>query len=221
MLITRFGHSCVLVEVADARILIDPGIFTDQAAFRLTDLSAIVVTHQHPDHIDRTRIDVLAAMNPDALLIAETQTHVGLPGWQENAAGVTYSVDGATITGVGRMHAPILPMIPQVGNVGVTITAPGSPVFFHPGDTYEHRPEGVHVLALPLTAPWAKISETVEFVQAVGAPIVFPIHDAAITEEAYDIYYGQIATHGNVEDLRKISAKGHLEIVPNEENAAQ
>ncbi|NLC97914.1 MAG: MBL fold metallo-hydrolase, partial [Actinomycetales bacterium] len=62
MLITRFGHSCVLVELEDARILIDPGIFSSQEAFRLKDLSAIVVTHQHPDHIDRTRIDVLAAM---------------------------------------------------------------------------------------------------------------------------------------------------------------
>lgn len=214
MLITRFGHSCVLVELEDARILIDPGIFSSQEAFRLKDLSAIVVTHQHPDHIDRTRIDVLAAMNPDALLIAETQTQVSLPGWLENADGVTYSIGGATITGVGRMHAPILPMVPQVGNVGVTITAPGSPVFFHPGDSYEQHPQNVHVLALPLTAPWAKISETLEFVQKIGAPIVFPIHDATIAEEAYDIYYGHIATHGKVDDLRKISAKGHLEIAP-------
>lgn len=219
MLITRFGHSCVLVEVADARILIDPGIFSSQEAFRLKDLSAIVVTHQHPDHIDRTRIDVLAATNPDALLIADTQTQVSLPGWLENADGVTYSVDGATITGVGRMHAPILPVIPQIGNVGVLVTAPSAPVFFHPGDSYEQRPEGVHVLALPLTAPWAKISETLDFVQGVGAPIVFPIHDAAITEEAYDIYYGQIATHGKIEDLRKISAKGHLEIVAGDDTS--
>ncbi|HEY6683652.1 MAG TPA: MBL fold metallo-hydrolase, partial [Propionibacteriaceae bacterium] len=51
MRITHLGHAAVLAETDGARILIDPGNFSD-AWHSLTDLDAVLVTHQHPDHID-------------------------------------------------------------------------------------------------------------------------------------------------------------------------
>ena len=99
--VTRFGHAAVLVEAADTRVLLDPGTFSIPAAFELTDLDAIVVTHQHPDHLDRDRIGALVAANPQVRLLAEPETAASLEGWDATGDGVTFAIGGLTLTGVG------------------------------------------------------------------------------------------------------------------------
>ena len=74
MEITRFGHASVLVEVAGTRVLIDPGVFSSDEAFALEGLDAIVVTHQHPDHIDVNRGPGLLERNPAAVLLADPES---------------------------------------------------------------------------------------------------------------------------------------------------
>ena len=204
--ITRFGHAALLVEVADTRILIDPGVFSPDAVFELEGLDAIVVTHQHADHLDPARAPGLVERNPQALLIADPETIQGLDfgTWTPNADGLETRINGVTVRGVGARHAVILEQIPRVANVGVIIAADGEPALFHPGDTYEYAPEGVDVLALPLSAPWAKASETVDFAQRVAPSTLFPVHDRTISDVAYGIYWGQVAAHSGVEDARQL-----------------
>ncbi|MRJ77430.1 MBL fold metallo-hydrolase [Aeromicrobium sp. SMF47] len=204
MQITRFGHAAVLVEAADTRVLIDPGGFSPDETFALEGLDAIVVTHQHPDHLDQGRWPGLLERNRDALLLCDPETAaiVEAGDWTQNGDGVETVVGGITLRGVGAQHAVILPTIPRIGNVGVLLHAPGEPTMFHPGDSYETAPEGVDVLALPLSAPWAKLSETVDFAQRVGPKTLFPIHDRTISEAAYGIYWGQLTAHSGVEDAR-------------------
>lgn len=206
MNITRFGHAAVLVEVAGARILIDPGTFSVEETFELTDLDAIVVTHQHVDHLDQERVPALLERNPDAVLLCdpETASIVQHGSWTSNADGLETTVGTATLRGVGARHAEILTSLPRVGNVGVMVTAPGEPTLFHPGDTYEYAPEGVDVLAVPLSAPWAKSSETVGFVQRVSPATIIPIHDCTISELGYGLYWGQVSNHGGVDDCRRL-----------------
>ena len=70
MQLTRFGHSCLLVVDGDARILIDPGTFS--AGFEdLTGLTAVLITHQHADHLDLDRLPAVIAANPDAVVHAD------------------------------------------------------------------------------------------------------------------------------------------------------
>ncbi|KQV76545.1 hypothetical protein ASC61_16910 [Aeromicrobium sp. Root344] len=206
MQITRFGHATVLVETADTRILIDPGAFSPDAPFELEGLDAIVVTHQHLDHIDQNRAPALVERNPGAVLLCDPETAGVLEfgDWRENGDGVETEVKGVTLRGVGAQHAVITPELPRVGNVGVTVSADGEPTLFHPGDTYAYAPEGVDVLAVPLSAPWAKVSETVDFVRRVSPATLFPIHDLTIAELAYGIYWGHVANFGGVEDARKL-----------------
>ena len=204
MQITRLGHAAVLVEAAGARILIDPGAFSDASAFELTGLDAIVVTHQHADHIDRDRAPALLAANPDALLLSDPETAevLDVGDWTPNADGLETVVGDVTIRGVGAQHAVILPSIPRISNVGVLLTAPGEPTLFHPGDTYEYVPADVDVLALPLSAPWAKSSETVDFARRVAPTTLFPIHDGTVSSAGYGIYWGQVTGHAGVDDAR-------------------
>ena len=206
MQITRFGHAAVLVEAADTRILIDPGVFSPDETFGLEGLNAIVVTHQHPDHIDVNRGPGLLERNPDARLISDPDSAAALEfgDWSPNADGLETVVGGITVRGVGSQHAVILPALPRVANVGVVLNAAGEPTLFHPGDTYEYAPEGVDVLAVPLSAPWAKVSETVDFVQRVSPTALFPVHDRTISELAYGIYWQHTANFGGVDDCRKL-----------------
>lgn len=205
----------MLVESAGRRVLIDPGTFSSPAAFGLEHLDAVVVTHQHPDHLDRDRAPALLAANPDALLLADPMTAEELGGgWQAHTDGDRHEVGGLVLTGAGREHAEILPTIPVVDNVGVLVTAPGEPTFFHPGDSYATTPRGVDVLALPLGAPWAKVSETVEFLQRVAPRVAFPVHDCTISALAYDIYWNHVANHGGVDDLRRLDQTDGTEVDP-------
>src|SRR3954451_10400988 len=73
MRLQKLGHSCLLVETGDARLLIDPGTFSSGFE-QLDGLAAVLVTHQHPDHVDVARLPALLDRNPEAQLIADSAT---------------------------------------------------------------------------------------------------------------------------------------------------
>lgn len=211
MKITRFGHAALLVETDTTRLVIDPGGFCGDEVFDLTDVDGIVVTHQHPDHLDQQRIGRLLENNPGAVLRCDPETAEILEGWTANAEGLDTVVGDLTITGVGARHAVIVPEVARIANVGVLVSD-GSTTLFHPGDTYEYAPTGVDVLAIPLGAPWAKLSETVDFAQRVGAAKVFPIHDLTISELAYGMYWGRVAELGGATENHQLGQKDSLEV---------
>ena len=204
MHVTRFGHSAVLVEAAGQRVLIDPGAFSSSDVFEVQGLDAIVVTHQHADHLDRDRIEALLERNPGAIRLSDPETAALVDGFTAHSDGDVTELGTITITGVGTTHAEILPVIPRVTNTGVLITAGGEPTLFHPGDAYAYTPDGVDILAAPLSAPWAKVAETVDFVRRINPRVVFPIHDAGVTPLAHGIYWGHLSTHADVEDPRNL-----------------
>jgi L-ascorbate metabolism protein UlaG (beta-lactamase superfamily) len=203
--ITRHGHACLLVESGDTRVLIDPGAFSSPDAFALTDLDAVVVTHQHLDHWDRERGAALLRANAGAVLLAdpETAAELGDP-WRAHRDGDRTDLRGATLVGVGATHAEILPTLPRVANVGVRVEGADGVTLFHPGDSYEHAPAGVDVLALPLSAPWAKVSETVAFARRVAPRVAFPVHDRTISELAQGMYLGHVENHAGLADFRRL-----------------
>ena len=62
MKLTHLGHACLLVETDGARLLVDPGAMS---AFEdVRDLDAVLVTHQHADHVDAARLGTAAGGQP-------------------------------------------------------------------------------------------------------------------------------------------------------------
>lgn len=220
MRLTHLGHACLLVETDGARVLIDPGVFS-KGFEELTGLDAIVITHQHTDHVDVERLPVLLEANDGAQLLVEAETCADLraAGIQATPlhAGGEVDVAGVPLRAIGGQHAVIHPDIPRVGNVGVLLGTPvedgGSGQLLHPGDCYSETPS-VDVLALPLWAPWSKVGEMVDFLRAVSPTIAVPIHESQLLPAGRGMYLGHAQRLGpEGTEVRDLAGAGAVELL--------
>lgn len=179
MHLTKLGHACLHIEDDDASVLIDPGTFSSGFE-ELRGLSAILITHQHFDHLDMDRIGSLVEANPQALVVADQDTAAQLDErgirTQVARAGDAFDAGGLSVRVFGEQHAMIHADIPVIPNVGYLV---GDTVF-HPGDSFTVPDVPVPVLGLPTGAPWLKAGEAVDFLRAVAPQVAVPIHDRTL-----------------------------------------
>jgi L-ascorbate metabolism protein UlaG (beta-lactamase superfamily) len=191
MRITKFGHACVRVEHGGKAVVLDPGVFTDVSA--LDGADAVLITHEHPDHYlpDHLRatdapvftIDAVAArILEDAPEVAERVTVV-VPGESFDP--------GIPARAVGELHAVIHPEFPRFFNSGYVLTL-GDEKVYHPGDALTPPGEHVDVLCVPVSAPWMRASEAIDFAREVRAPRNLAIHDRVYSEAGLGIVDGHM-----------------------------
>jgi L-ascorbate metabolism protein UlaG (beta-lactamase superfamily) len=191
MEVTHFGHSCVLLDTGAARLLIDPGTFS--ADFEgLTGLDGVLVTHQHPDHLDPERLPALLRANPDTRLIVDSGTAGQLSDVDHEVVepGARVQVAGARIEVLGGQHAIIHPDIPRIVNNGYLVDG----THFHPGDALDTVPENLEVLFLPTAAPWQKLADAVTYLREVAPRTAVPIHQGILAVPG--MYYGHFERLG-------------------------
>ena len=191
MRIIKFGHACVRIEYDGVAVVVDPGVFTEVGAVDGAD--AVLVTHEHADHYlpDNLRatdapvftIDAVAGkIREDAPDVAERVTVVR-PGQEFDA--------GLPVRAVGELHAVIHPEMQRFFNSGYVVTA-GEEKVYHPGDALTPPEEEVDLLCVPVSAPWLKASEAVDFARAVKAPRNLAIHDRVYSEAGLGILDGHM-----------------------------
>ncbi len=183
--ITTWGHSAVRIERDGHRLVIDPGGFSDPAV--LDDAEAVLLTHEHPDHVAVEPLVAALAANPSLSVSAPAGVAAQLTEAGAGADQVTVVAPGEELRAatfavevLGGEHAPGHPSLPAVVNHAYLVEG----LVLHPGDSFTTPPAGrsVEVLLLPVAAPWLKLAESVDYAREVGARTVVPIHDAVLTD---------------------------------------
>ena len=193
MRITKFTHSCLRLE-GDGVLVVDPGVFSERSA--LTGADAVLITHEHPDHLDVEAVTEALTERPGLRVIAHPDVLAQLEGFADRFTGVEpgaeFTAAGFSVRAFGGQHAVIHPDIPRIANLGFLISDDSSNLY-HPGDSFV-APEGeaVETLFVPLHAPWAKLSESVDFARAVKPERAFALHDALLKDFAASIYDGHL-----------------------------
>ena len=199
MRLTHLGHACLLVETGGQRVLIDPGVFSP-GFVDVTGLDVILVTHQHPDHLDLQRLPAMLEANPQARLYAEPQAaavmaEAGVAS-EHTMAGQVLTIGRVQITPVGEKHALINEALPRIGNLGLVLRSESEPSLFHPGDAYDGEPGQIDILALPLNAPWTASRDTVAFAQRISPRVSVPIHDMLLSAIGRQLYLSHVQSFG-------------------------
>lgn len=141
---------------------------------------AVVITHQHADHQDAGLLQSITKQFPDAAvfttddtapILATANTHVVHAG--EHVTAGPFSLEF-----FGGEHAIIDQSIAPIHNLGVMVNEQ----LYYPGDSFALPNKPVAVLALPISAPWMKLSEALDFLRAVAPERAFPTHDAILSD---------------------------------------
>lgn len=219
MHITKFGHSCLLVEEKRVRVLIDPGGYSTLQN-EVKDIDLILITHEHQDHLDMESLKTILRSSPEAKIVTNGGVGEMLTGegieFQQMGDGESVTVKDVLIEAFGKDHAVIHSTIPVIQNTGFFI----ADRFFYPGDafvrpyaaeaemvkeapatygrTVAHMPlsdyvennpflhvqvglpKPVEILALPVTAPWMRSAEAVDYAAELKPQICIPVHDAIL-----------------------------------------
>lgn len=203
MKITKYQHACLMIEKDSSTLIVDPGAFSHDFIMP-SKVDGIVITHEHPDHLDEKLIGQILEKHPKATVIAHESISGRFTNYSNIGAKVdeTYPIGAFSLRFFGGAHATIADSIPTPPNLGVLVDEH----FYYPGDSFV-LPEGVQVkeLALPVSAPWLKISEAMDFLSQAKPALAFPTHDAILSQEGkalVDRILGGVAAGQNTQYKR-------------------
>jgi L-ascorbate metabolism protein UlaG (beta-lactamase superfamily) len=197
--LTKYTHSCVALRAGGGTLLVDPGIWTEPEAWDGVD--AVLLTHEHADHMDAVRVAALAADGvPVFAPVGAVLGDLPEPGLTRVSSGDAFEAAGFAVRAVGGRHAEIHGGLPQCANLGYLVdstpdgdsptngdsTGDGSTVY-HPGDSCFVPDGAVHTLLVPLQAPWLKLTEALDFARAVAPQQVIGMHDGLLNERGLGI----------------------------------
>ncbi|MEU8790752.1 MBL fold metallo-hydrolase [Streptomyces sp. NPDC048643] len=182
MRITKYTHACVRLEHEGRVVVIDPGVWSEPAA--LAGAEAVLVTHEHADHIDVLRLAGLGVP-----VYAPADANIAGLDVVGVTAGEDFTVADLPVRAVGGRHAFVYAGQPDCANLGYILDE----AIYHPGDSLHVPDRPVETLLVPAQGSWVKTAEVIDFVKAVNPRRSFAIHDAQINDRGLSSINGWLA----------------------------
>jgi L-ascorbate metabolism protein UlaG (beta-lactamase superfamily) len=180
MRLTKLEHACVRLEKDGVTLVIDPSPWSMPAA--LEGASAVLVTHDHFDHLDVDGVRTALHANPALQLWTNFSVATQFSELGDRVRGVrhgdTFRVAGFDVHVYGSRHEVLHRDIPVIENTGFMID--GS--VFHPGDALTVPEDPAPTLLLPVSGPWLKTGEMIDYARAVAPERGYAIHDALYSD---------------------------------------
>ena len=199
MKLTKYGHACIFIEHSGKKLVIDPGAFTELPQ-DLSNVVAVVYTHMHGDHVDSGNLDLLVKANKDLTVYAEAETMSELAGVECNKVVIDktqdITVDDFELSLYYIDHAVIWKTSP-CKNLAVKV----NDFYYYPGDTFHVIDQQVQIAGVPVSAPWLKLTEAIQFVHDVKANKVIPTHNGLMNDA------GHMVAHSVLSNFTKESGK--------------
>ncbi len=188
--LTKFSHSCILLEQADRVILFDPGDFSwaegliKKKIDELNRLDYLIITHIHPDHCFEPAIKTIKLRFPEVKIITTTEAKESLSLEGIEADDQSNNPDIIiTKTDHAHLHQPI----PIFQNIQVEIKG----ILTHPGDSMKLAKLNTPILCLPFFGPWegGTFSDAMNLALKLKPKFIIPIHDYHYKPEFKDSFY--------------------------------
>ncbi|RKR84926.1 L-ascorbate metabolism protein UlaG (beta-lactamase superfamily) [Mucilaginibacter gracilis] len=181
MKITKYIHSCLVFEQNNFKLLVDPGNYTFAdgllSADDFADVSAILITHIHADHLDMDNIKKIIALS-NAPVFGNKQVAQAL---QKEGINAILFTDGVRMFGqmefkaMPIIHMPLLDSpIPEM--TGYVINGN----ILHSVDSMDAsltQIAGIDLLILPIMAPFCNELQVTQFADALKPKHILPVHD--------------------------------------------
>lgn len=178
MKLTKYSHACLVIEDDGKSLVVDPGNLSDDfvASDRVT---AVVITHGHADHCDNKKLQVIIERSPDVAIFALAEVANATPFRVTPVLpGQTVEVGAFHLEFVGGDHATIHPDLSFIGNIGVMVNRN---MLYYAGDSFTPPPRRPKWIAVPVAAPWMKLSEAIDYLRATTPQYAFSTHDAVLS----------------------------------------
>jgi len=192
--LTKYSHACVRIEHDGAVLVIDPGGLTEPES--VDGVDAVLITHEHFDHFDAGRLADALAKRPSIAVYTHPDVAAKMPELSgvvhEVLPGDEFTAAGFPVRSYGGLHAMIHPDVPRVANLAFLIEGQGGAgAVYHPGDSFDVPTDAeVETLFVPVSGPWMKAAEAVEFVRQVQPRRAYALHDGLLNDAGHGLMTG-------------------------------
>ncbi len=181
MKIYKYLHSCLVFEEDGFKLLIDPGKFSFAEGLvtpdMFGDVDAIIITHNHPDHLDVDNLKKILALSGAGVY---TNTAVADALKQHDIVAKIipagdYLIGPFKLFAIDVEHEPLLDSpIPQMTAFVINNKV------LHPVDSLEEKLmayKGIELLLLPVMAPFTTELKVAGFADRLHPKQILPVHD--------------------------------------------